>query len=305
MQRLNIIGCGHVAMPIGRLLSEQGFFDIGEVLCRSRESASYGVEFMQGGRAVATLGEMRRADVFMLGVADDYIGACAHRLALSGLLGPENIVFHFSGSLPSSELDSVKKCGALTASVHPLKSFVDPKRSYQTFTGTLCGIEGDVRAVAVLTKVFEGIGGKIVLIDAENKDIYHAASVFVCNYVTALLEVGLRCYMKAGLGREAAREIMAPLVRDTVENVFRLDTVKGLTGPVARGDYGVVAREMNALKRWDPDIGELYKRLGNIALDLSTLQGNASKSSLEMLRDVLACPGIAPKAEAPCDPLSA
>ena len=144
----------------------------------------------------------------------------------------------------------------------------------------------------MLTRVFEGIGGKVVHLDAANKDIYHAASVFVCNYVTALLEVGLRCYMKAGLDRETAREIMAPLVRDTVENALRLDTVKGLTGPIARGDHGVVAREMDALKRWEPDLGELYRRLGRIALDLSSQQGNASEASLEILRDILAFSGV-------------
>jgi predicted short-subunit dehydrogenase-like oxidoreductase (DUF2520 family) len=94
--------------------------------------------------------------------------------------------------------------------------------------------------------------------------------------------------MKAGLEREAARDIMAPLVRETVENVLRLGTVKGLTGPVARGDHGVIARELNALENWDPDLGELYRGLGKIALDLSTLQGNASEASLKMLRDTLA-----------------
>lgn len=287
MQRLNIIGCGHVARSIGRLLHEQGVFALGDVLCRSRTSACRGVAFMRAGRAVAELGEMRRADVFMLGVPDDHIQACAQRLARSGLLAPGNIVFHFSGSLPSSELDSVTAYGALTASIHPIKSFADPEGSCRTFAGTYCGIEGDAAAVGVLTRGFEGIGGKVIPIDAANKDIYHAASVFVCNYVTALLEVGLRCYMKAGLDREAARDIMAPLVRETVENVLRLDTVKGLTGPVARGDHGVVARELNALENWDPDLGELYRGLGKIALDLSTLQGNASEASLKILRDTL------------------
>ncbi|WP_462324244.1 Rossmann-like and DUF2520 domain-containing protein [Desulfoplanes sp.] len=288
MQRLNIIGCGHVAGPIGRLLSEQGLFEMGDVLCRSRESASRGVAFIHSGQAVDALGAMRRADVFMLGVGDDHIRACARDLARSGLVAPGNIVFHFSGSLPSSELDSLKQHGVMTASVHPLKSFADPERSYRTFAGTLCGIEGDAAAVHVLTRVFEEIGGRVVPIDATNKDIYHAASVFVCNYVTALLDVGLRCYMKAGLDRETAREIMAPLVRDTVENVLRMGTVKGLSGPVARGDHGVVAREMDALNRWEPDLGELYRRLGSIALDLSTLQGNAPEASLEVLRDTLA-----------------
>ena len=290
MQKITIIGCGHVGKAIGHLLRSRGIFEIGDVLCRSRASASRAVEFLQAGRAVAGMGEMRRADLFMLGLSDDHIGEGARHLACSGILAPGNIVFHFSGSLPSSELDPVRKCGALIAGIHPVKSFADPVNSCRTFSGTFCGIEGDAYAVDVLTKAFEGIGGRVVPIDAGNKDIYHAASVFVCNYVTALLEVGLRCYGKAGLGRETALEIMAPLVRDTVNNVCRLDTVKSLTGPIARGDHGVVVREMDALKNWEPQIGELYKMLGNIALDLSRRKGNASEDSLKILQDILSSP---------------
>ena len=51
-------------------------------------------------------------------------------------------------------------------------------------------------------------------IEPQSKTIYHAASVFVCNYLTALLEIGARCYEKSGLDRGTAMQVMEPLVRE-------------------------------------------------------------------------------------------
>jgi len=287
MQRINIIGCGQAGRPISHLLNAKNVFEIGEVACHSKESASQAVNFIRAGIPVKNMKEMGQADLFMLGVPDDCIAICAHGLARSGLLEQGTIVFHLSGSLPASELNPVKKCGALTASIHPIKSFADTQTSVQTFAGTFCGIEGDPDAVRVLTRAFEKIGGKLVPLDTKNKDIYHAASVFVCNYQNALLEIGLRCYMKAGLDRETARDIMAPLVRNTVENILASDTIKALTGPIARGDHKVVAREIDALAQWDPQMSGLYTQLGKIVLELSAQQPNASQAHLAILKDIL------------------
>ena len=54
-------------------------------------------------------------------------------------------------------------------------------------------------------------------IDARFKTVYHAGSVMVCNYLTALMEAGLQCFEKAGLPRNTATEMMEPLVRETLE----------------------------------------------------------------------------------------
>ena len=91
----------------------------------------------------------------------------------------------------------------------------------------------------------------------------------VCNYLTALMEAGLQCYEKSGLPRQTASAMMEPLVRETIDNVFKLGTVKALTGPIARGDHAVVARQLHALREFDPRIAEIYRALGTMAVALS------------------------------------
>ncbi len=277
---LNIIGCGRVGRALARRWAQDGAFEIRDVLDQGLGQSQAAVAFIGQGRAAVAVGQMRGADAWMLTPPDDQIVACCTALAASGLLTAGNTVFHCSGALPSRDLAPAAACGASVASVHPLKSFADPDVAAQTFGGTYCAAEGDAAALAVLQPAFERIGGIVSEIDPGYKTIYHAASVIVCNYLTALLETGLRCYEKSGFERETALRMMEPLVRETLDNVFKLGTVQALTGPIARGDHAVVARQLEALGAWDARIAAIYKQLGAIAVELAYAQGKADADAL-------------------------
>ena len=121
--------------------------------------------------------------------------------------------------------------------------------------------------------------------DPEFKTVYHAATVFVCNYLVALMEVGLRCFERADLPRETALKVIEPIVRGTVDNVFSLGPVQALTGPIARGEASVVGKQCEALGQWDEQIQRLYKDLAQVALELSAAQGNAESESLAAIKE--------------------
>lgn len=287
MKTLNIIGAGRVGRTLASLWEEKRTFAIQDVLDHALQGAAAAVAFIGDGRAVNRLQDMRAADAWMLTPSDGVIAACCEQLAQSGLLTPGDVVFHCSGALASTVLAPAAACGALTASVHPLKSFADPRDAVRSFAGTYCAADGDHAALDLLRPAFERIGARVSEIDPRFKTIYHAASVIVCNYLTALLETGLRSYEKAGLTRDAALKMMEPLVRETVDNVFKLGTVKALTGPIARGDHEVVARQLEALTAWDARVGGLYRELGAVALDLARAQGDAGPSALAQLEKLL------------------
>lgn len=290
MKTLNIIGAGRVGRTLAALWQQQGVFVIQDVLNRALASARAAAAFIGAGRATDTLGAMRSADVWMLATPDGAIAPAAAQLAASGLLRAGDVVFHCSGALPSSEMRSVIMAGVPVASVHPLKSFADPQDAVRTFAATHCAMEGEPAALTLLKPAFEHIGARVTEIDPRFKTIYHAASVMVCNYLTALMEAGLQCYEKAGLSRATASAMMEPLVRETVDNVFRLGTVKALTGPIARGDTAVVARQLHALQAFDPRVAEIYRALGVVAIELSRAQGAASEEALVVLEQVLQKP---------------
>lgn len=284
---LNIIGGGRVGRTLGSLWLTKHAFAIQDVLSGTPHSARSAVAFIGGGRAVGWLEEMRPAAVWMLTPPDGRIVHSCEALAHSGLLRSGDIVFHCSGAMTSAELASASAAGAQTASVHPLKTFADPDAALRTFAGTYCGAEGDRAALDMLQPAFEDIGARICEIDPQFKTIYHAASVMVCNYLVALLESGLLSYEKSGLDRATASRVMEPLVRETVDNVFRLGTMQALTGPVARGDHEVVARQIDALAVWDPRLAAIYRALGVMALDLARAQGGAGAAALAQIERLL------------------
>ena len=257
---LNIVGAGHVGRTLGRLFASHGAFDVQDVLTRSQQSADAAVAFIGAGRAVARLGELRPAAVWMLAVSDDAIAGTCAALAGAGLL-KDAVVFHCSGAKASTALQAASDAGALAASVHPVRSFADPDAVAAAFGGTWCGVEGDAGALALLTPAFDAIGARLVAIDAAAKTVYHAASVFASNYLVTVLDAALRAYVAAGVPDEVARELARPLASETLANVFRLGPAAALSGPVARGDFATVARQQAAVSNWDAPTGQLYEAL--------------------------------------------
>jgi predicted short-subunit dehydrogenase-like oxidoreductase (DUF2520 family) len=261
---LSIIGCGKLGQTLGRLWTEQRVFRIQQVLNRSSESAQQATDFIGAGKAVASFSDMQSADVYLIGTPDGQIAEAAGRLAASASLEAGTIVFHCSGALPSTLLQPLKDKGAFIASVHPIKSFSSAQAATASFGGTWCGIEGDPQALEVLRPAFEAIGAKMAEIRTEEKLIYHAAAVFASNYLVTLLDVALQAYAKAGIPESVARELLAPLVSGTLDNVVRSGTERALTGPIARGDIGTVVRQYRAVSAWDKRYGKLYREMGKL-----------------------------------------
>ncbi|MEO7493527.1 MAG: DUF2520 domain-containing protein [Massilia sp.] len=257
---LNLIGAGHLGRVLGRLFAASGSFTLGDVLTRSEASALDAVGFIGAGHACTALARMRPADAIMLAVGDDQIepvcAALAAAVPLDGVL-----VFHCSGAKSSAALAPALAAGALTASAHPVRSFADPDQVARDFAGTWCGVEGDAGALALLEPALRAIGARTVPIDPAAKTVYHAASVFASNYLVTVMDAALRAYQAAGIDAAVARELAAPLARETLDNVLRLGPGAALSGPIARGDGATVARQQAALSSWDAPTGELYAAL--------------------------------------------
>jgi predicted short-subunit dehydrogenase-like oxidoreductase (DUF2520 family) len=245
------------------------------------------VVFIGAGRAVRKLSDMRPAALWLLTPPDGVIASMASALAAAGNVRAGDVVFHCSGAQAASILSPLAGCGAQLASVHPLKSFAEPESAVESFAGTWCTVEGDAAALALLRPLFEQLGARVAQIDPAGKTRYHAASVLVCNDLTALMESGLRVYESAGLDRATAQSMMEPLVRETLDNVFALGTVRALTGPVARGDAAVVERQIEELQRRDPQLADVYCALNRIALELARKQGTATQELLDTVAQVL------------------
>lgn len=261
---LSIIGAGRIGRALGRRLRELGW-KIGAVVTSSESSARKAVRSIGAGRAHAFLTrQVLAAQVILITTQDHSLATVAAELARIGaeeLRG--KIVLHTSGALSSDVLDPVRRCGAAVGSMHPLQTFSGvgvPPLEGRVFT-----IEGDVVAVRMARQMARALGAVPVQIEGSKKPLYHAAGALAAGNVLALMEAATRLMTAAGMKRREAVRALLPLTRQVLENFERLGPRAAWTGPLSRGDYGVVAAHTEAMKDLPPEFAQAYKEVNRLA----------------------------------------
>jgi len=275
-KHLTIVGGGKVGRTLGRLFAVNGLFRIQHIKNRSLESAQDTAAFVGAGMAVSSWSDMTPSDIVMLAVPDDQIQVSCGQLMQHGLIQADTVLFHCSGSHSSSILAAAAREGAATASMHPVRSFADPSQVAGTFAGTFCSIEGESRALAVLGPAMSRLGAYAVPIQVEAKTLYHAASVFACNYLVTLLDLAQQAYEASGIPEKEAQGMMQSLVRETIENLFRMGAERALTGPIARGDWETVERQQEVVDGWSTQAGKVYQAMAQATAQLAHRKGQGS-----------------------------
>jgi predicted short-subunit dehydrogenase-like oxidoreductase (DUF2520 family) len=259
MKTLTVVGAGKVGKVLAKNFQRHAQLSIQQVLNRSLPSAQAAVNWLGSGQACDDMQHLQPADIYMLTVGDDQIASACAALVDAGLVNANSILFHCSGAKASTELAVASALGAAVASVHPVRSFADIEQLADHFASSICSVEGEERALAVLIPSLQAIGAETVIISADNKLLYHAGSVFASNYLVTLIETALQCYQAAGIPLKTAQKMAAPLARQSLENTFAMGTVAALTGPIARGDLETVVLQQKAVADWNAVAGDLYQ----------------------------------------------
>ena len=106
------------------------------------------------------------SDIIWLCHTDDALPETARQLARRPGWR-RKIVFHSSGALSSDVLAPLKRAGALTASFHPMMTFV-PGTSPR-MKGVPFAVEGDRQAVAAARRITRDLGAEIFPIQKDSK----------------------------------------------------------------------------------------------------------------------------------------
>jgi predicted short-subunit dehydrogenase-like oxidoreductase (DUF2520 family) len=277
---LSIIGAGRVGRALGRRLRELGW-TIGAVVTRSETSARKAVRSIGAGHARAFLTrQVLAAQVILITAPDHSVAEVAQELARIGaeeLRG--KVILHTSGALSSSVLDPVKKCGAAVGSMHPLQTFSGV--GMPPLEGRAIAIEGDSHAVRMARQIARAFGAVPVHIEGSKKPLYHAAGALAAGNVLALMEAAMRLMTAAGMKRREAVRALLPLTRQVLENFERLGPRAAWTGPLSRGDYGVVAAHMEAMKDLPAEFAETYEAVNRLAAMVLAQDSAAMSAELE------------------------
>jgi predicted short-subunit dehydrogenase-like oxidoreductase (DUF2520 family) len=193
-----------------------------------------------------------------------------------------------SAALPASLLEAADPGGAaFHLSFHPLKPFPDRDRDRQHFFELLIGIEGDDRAFEFGESLALLIGGYPVRLTAEVKGAYHAAGVLALTGVMALAWAVDRMGEEMELEPEFMTRGILPGMRAAVDAVETHGLPGGLTGPVSRGDAGVIAAHLEAISELDPELAPLYRQILRITLRIAEESGQLGRETAATLHDLL------------------
>ena len=202
------------------------------------------------------------SDIVWLTVPDDAIAKVAAQLAASQSWKGKT-VFHSSGALSSEELAPLWEKGASVASVHPLMTFVAGKKA--SWRGVAFAVEGDDEAVRIASRIAIELGGSPFDIDRRSKVLYHAFGSFASPLVIALMSAMEQVAEAAGIPPEKAKEMMQPLLAETLNNYLRTDAASAFSGPLVRGDVQTVRKHLAHLER-APEARDVYLALARVAI---------------------------------------
>ena len=275
-----IVGAGVVGTALAARLVRAGVPVAGlharQALLSEEASAIAGV--------LATSGEipeiLSQSDVVIVSVRDERIREVVDRLVREKRLRKDQILLHTSGAQASGDVLSAAKAHvAAVGTLHPLVSFADPRLAAEGLRTVAFGIEGDLLARRVASKLVSLMGARSVVLEAKNLALYHAGAVLVSNYVVALADLGRTLLIEAGVPADQALPALIPLMTSVVQNLAQVGLPGAMTGPVERGDVSSVERHVEILKARAPQILELYKLVGRevlrIALTKSPLDADA------------------------------
>lgn len=222
---------------------------------------------------------VQAADWVWLTVPDDAIATTSAALPWrSGQLA-----LHCSGATPLDALSAAPHA----AGFHPLQLLAGGG----ALAGAWVGIEADAAHRPALQALAQALGLQPfdlpMPMSAQARAAYHAAANLAASGVLAVLAEAEALWAAAGLSGGDLLPALLPLARGALDTAQAQGLAGAVSGPVARGDVGVVARHLGALAAAGlaPD---LLLALGRRQLDLAQRAGRLDPAQVAALTARLA-----------------
>ncbi|MEO8938437.1 MAG: DUF2520 domain-containing protein [Burkholderiaceae bacterium] len=261
------IGAGRVANTLSRAFVVGGI-PVAAIASRNPDSAARLAATVDGSRAVAMDEAAREALVFVTVPDDDIATVCS---GLKWRTGQQ--VVHCSGATDVSALDSARRHGAEIGGFHPLQIFSDPDRAIGLLAGATVAIEGPSSLVGTLTTIALRLRMQPLTLPAGARGAYHGGASFAASFLVSMIDEAVAMWKTFGIDEADALDALLPLARGTVEAIATRGVAGAVSGPISRGDIGVIGRHLAAFDRHGADHLRFYRELAHRQVGLAVLDG--------------------------------
>jgi len=286
---VGIIGAGRVGAVLGAALSRAGH----RVVAASGVSAS-SVARIERLLPSATLLPADQVpvdvDLLLIAVPDDALAGLVRGLVEAGSVRAGQVVAHTSGAHGVHVLAPAAAVGAHPLALHPAMTFTGTVADLDRLdAGISFGVTAPDRLRPLATRLVAELGGSVEWVAETARPLYHAALAHGGNHLVTLVNEAMDRLRDAGVVHP--ERVLGPLLRASLENVLAHGDV-ALTGPVARGDAGTIARHVAALRAVAPDSVPAYLALARRTADRAIASGRLRPRAAEPLLGVLAPPAV-------------
>lgn len=283
---VGIVGAGRVGSALGRALGLAGHKVVAAagVSDATRER----VRVRLPGVPLLPVPEVvEAADLALFTVPDDVLPELVAGLIAADVPVRGKLVAHTSGRFGANVLDPATRAGALPLALHPVMTFTGRSDDVDRLAGISFGVTAPDPLRPVAEALVVEMGGEPVWIPEDRRTLYHAALAGGANHLVTLVVESMDLLGRAGV--EHPSRMLGPLLGAALDNALRLG-LRGLTGPVARGDAGTVAGHVQALGDVSNEARGAYIALARLTADRALAEGMLKPETAERLLDVLAEP---------------
>lgn len=287
---IGVVGAGRVGAVLGSALRAAGHGVVGvsAVSAASRERAEV---MLPGVPVLAVPDVVERAELVLLAVPDDALLGLVEGLAATGAWQAGQLVVHTSGRFGWRVLGPAVGAGAIPLALHPAMTFTGTSLDLVRLTDCCFGVTAPTPVLPIAQALVVEMGAEPVVIEEEQRPLYHAALAHGANHLVTLIAQALDLLRAAGV--DAAPRVLGPLVSAALDNSLRRGD-GALTGPVARGDAGTVAAHLAAIGASGvPDAVAGYRAMARITADRALASGRLRAAVAEQLLVSLADPADA------------
>jgi len=283
MERIGFIGVGKVGTAFGTRLAEKGYPVTGAMDILPAEAERFS-KAITGCKVYPTAQALADAmDFVFITTPDDVIGEVA--AALKWRVG--QTVIHCSGANSTAVLAPARKQGAHVGCMHPCNTFASIQQSLENLPGSTFTLEAEEPTLTDLKNFAAALNGRWMELREEDKALYHAAACIACNYLYTLVHLATDAWKHFDISQADAVSAMMPILKGTLNNIEHVGFPGCLTGPIARGDVGTIAKHLAAMQEREPSLIPLYKALGRETIPIGVAKGTLSGQKAAELRKML------------------
>jgi len=227
MINLVILGAGNVATHLFNAFNIAKNTTVVQVYNRSEKSLDY---IKKKTNTTTSISELLDADVYLIAVSDDNIGALSKKL-----LFHNKLVVHTSGSVAMNQIGNNNNTGVF----YPLQTFTVRKEvNFKSIP--LCIEATKKNDLQLLETIAKSISDNVYHINSKQRKALHIAAVFVNNFVNHLYQKGEEICKENSL----SFNILKPLILETAQKAIQLSPEESQTGPAKRNDQEVLEQHL-------------------------------------------------------------